>query len=157
MRKTSFKNVSRPINAASISRFKKERFLKELSEDEFRDKVVRPLFFRKGYSDGRDICGRDEEGKDTIFVNRNRLGMEEVWVVQTKVGNLDLSSKANKNTVTAATQLKTALNTKVVMLARKEKLLPTYAVLCTSGKINDAASRYICDQVNDPSVLSMNK
>lgn len=31
-----------------ISRFKKERFLLSMSEDDFRDKVVRPLFLRQG-------------------------------------------------------------------------------------------------------------
>src|SRR2546423_1531959 len=55
--------------AATVSRFKKERYLKQLSEDEFRDRVVRPLLLLRGMKDGRDLCGPDEAGKDSIFVS----------------------------------------------------------------------------------------
>lgn len=34
--------------AQSISLFKKQRFLSSLSEDDFRDRVIRPLFYRTG-------------------------------------------------------------------------------------------------------------
>ena len=44
--------------AKALSRFKKERYLLSLSEDAFRDEVVRPLFLRQGLGDGRDLCGR---------------------------------------------------------------------------------------------------
>jgi len=143
------------LDPASISRFKKERFIRGLSEDDFRDRVVRPLFLRKGFRDGRELCGVEEEGKDTLFVDDNKLDMQQVWVVQTKRGNLNLSSKANQSTVTAATQLKTALETKITFLPTKKKVNPNYAVLCASGKINKAAQSHICDQIKDPRVVFM--
>lgn len=144
-----------PLNPASISRFKKERFIKSLSEDDFRDKVVRPLFLRRGFTDGRELCGIEEEGKDTVFVDQNKLDMQQIWAIQTKRGNINLSSKASQNTVTAATQLKTALETKILFTLTKKKVKPNYAVLCASGKINRAAQRYICNQVNDPRIVFM--
>jgi len=62
------KKAKTGIRPESISRFRKERFLRSMTEDQFRDQVVRPLFLRKGLKDGRDLCGIDEEGKDCIFI-----------------------------------------------------------------------------------------
>ena len=50
------------LDPAAISRFKKERFVRSLSEDEFRDKIIRPLFLRKGFTDGREMCGSRKHG-----------------------------------------------------------------------------------------------
>jgi hypothetical protein len=87
------------LHPNSISRFKKERFLRTLSEDDFRDKVVRPLFLRRGFKDGREMCGTKEEGKDTLFIDEDKLGMKQIWVVQTKAGNLNLSGQYSQNTI----------------------------------------------------------
>src|SRR5437762_438540 len=85
--------------ATTISRFKKERYLKQLSEDEFRDRVVRPLLLLRGMQDGRDLCGPNEAGKDSIFVSHNVLGQLDVHSVQTKRGTLNLSRKVTQNIV----------------------------------------------------------
>src|SRR5687767_14883174 len=116
-------------NASAVSRFKKLRFLLELSEDDFRDRVVRPLFLRQGLRDGRDTCGPTEHGKDAVFLADNALGLQEVYVVQTKKGPLTLARKATHNIVDATTQLKTALATRVVFVATKEKKYPDKAIL----------------------------
>lgn len=138
--------------ATNISRFKKDRFLKSLSEDDFRDMVVRPLFLRSGYKDGRDLCGPSEHGKDTLFVETDKLGLD-VWVaVQTKRGNLNLASSASANIVVAVTQCKTALDASYVIAATKLKIRPSRVVLCASGKINDAAKQHIVDTINSPNV-----
>jgi len=153
MRKKSAETKS--MDAAAISRFKKERFLMQLSEDEFRDKVVRPLFLHMGLRDGRDTCGREEEGKDALFVDTNKLGMREIWAVQTKRGNLNMASKASANTIAAITQLRTALSTKVTFLATKEKAHVDYAILCASGKVNATARKHICEEIDDPRLRFM--
>lgn len=136
--------------AEAISRFKKERYLLSLSEDDFRDTVVRPLFFRLGYKDGRDLCGTSEKGKDAIFFDEDRLGFPSIHVVQTKKGSLNMSSKVTQNVVQAATQLATAIKSTVTMLPTKEKKFPDKAILCVSGKINDYARTHIIDAVRDP-------
>ncbi len=141
------------VQASAISRFKKERFLVGLSEDDFRDRVVRPLFLRQGFRDGRDLCGPTEEGKDCVFVAENQLGLREVWVLQTKKGRLNLASKASQNLVEAATQLRTALATKVIFVASKERRLPDKVILCASGKINESARDYVVDDLQDPRIL----
>lgn len=143
------------VTAETISRFKKERFLLSMSEDKFRDEVVRPLLLRLGLKDGRDVCGPFEKGKDAVFVALDQLGMRDVYVVQTKRGPLNLARKASANVVEAATQLKTALDTKVSFISTKEKKLPSKVILCASGKINEAARQHIVDEVRDPRIIFM--
>jgi hypothetical protein len=135
-----------------IPRFKKERHLRSLSEDDFRDTVVRPLFLRLGYRDGRDLCGPLEAGKDAIFTETNRLGIVEVVALQTKKGNLNLASRATDNIVTAETQLRTALSTDVILSGGRQKLRPTRAILCASGKINESARVHIQQNISSPNV-----
>src|SRR5712675_2025294 len=85
-----------------IGRKKKHQFLQTFSEDDFRDSVVRPIFERKGLTFVRDTCGPDEEGKDCIFLGKDLLGKTLVYAVQTKRGNLNLSSKVLENVTAAA-------------------------------------------------------
>ena len=128
-----------------------------LSEDRFRDEVVRPFFLRKGLKDGRDLCGPHEEGKDAVFLNSDPLGMTVLYVVQTKKGNINLSRTATSNLIEAVTQLKTALSTKVTITSTKMALYPNYAILCASGSINDRARDYILDEVKDPRITFWDK
>lgn len=136
--------------AAGISRFKKERFLRSLSEDQFRDRVVRPLLLRRGLLDGRDLCGPDEEGKDAVFLSPSPLGASDLVVVQTKKGNINLASKAIDNLANVVTQMRTAAATPVVFTATKEKRFPARVVLCASGKINLAARKHIAGELQEP-------
>ncbi len=140
-------------HAASISRFKKERYLRKLSEDDFRDQIVRPLLLRRGLRDGRDYCGPREAGKDAVFMADNALGLLDIYAVQTKKGHLNLGKQRSQNVIDAATQLKTALLTPVILLASKDKKYPNRALLCASGRINDAARTYICEDVKDPNLI----
>jgi hypothetical protein len=139
--------------AKAISRFRKERYLLTFSEDAFRDEVVRPLLLPTGFQDGRDYCGPNECGKDSIFICRDPLGVVDIYAVQTKKGKLNLTRKISENVVEASTQLKTALSTPVILLKNREKKLPTKAILCTSGKTNDTARQYIQSQVNNPGLV----
>ena len=141
------------MNVEKISRFKKERFLKTLSEDDFRDRVVRPLMLRTGHSDGRDICGPSEHGKDTIFTIEDSLGLLTIIAVQTKKGNLNLAGTTSKNLIDAMTQIRTALATSIILLATKQKVRPNRIILAASGKINDAARQHILDEVKDPNIV----
>ena len=136
----------------TISRFRKERYLRSMSEDEFRDTVVRPLFLRLGYGDGRDLCGPAEAGKDAIFTEVDRFDVTTVIAVQTKKGNLNLSSTASQNLIVAVTQLNTALQTSITLLSAKLRVRPQRAYLCVSGRINDAAREYILQQVSTPNI-----
>lgn len=139
--------ISRP---ETISRFRKQRFLLAMSEDRFRDEVVRPLFLRRGLQDGRDLCGPFEKGKDAVFLSVDKLGQEDVYVVQTKKGNINLARKAHSNLIEAVTQLRTAFQTKVVLIKGKKSLLPTKVILCVSGQINEAAKQHIVQEIGDP-------
>ena len=133
----------------TISRFKKEKYLKEMLEDDFRDQVIRPLYFRLGFKDGRDFCGSMEKGKDCLFVEINSLQEKLFYCVQTKRGNLNMSKTASENVIEAIIQLKTALNTTFVLLKNKQKRKPDFVLLITSGKINDTARNHISDEIKD--------
>jgi hypothetical protein len=140
------------MQTTSISRFKKERFIKALSEDDFRDLVVRPLFLRSGYVDGRDLCGPGEHGKDAVFCEKDKLGIQVWTAVQTKRGNLNLASGASKNLVAAVTQCRTALESSYIITSTKQKVRPSRVFLCVSGKLNDAAKQHILDEVRSPNI-----
>ena len=64
------------MKVENISRFKKDRFLKSLTEDDFRDRAIRPLMLRSGYKDGRDLCGPNEHGKDAVSSRKTNLGSQ---------------------------------------------------------------------------------
>lgn len=138
--------------ARSIPRSKKEKFLRDLDEDAFRDDVVRPLFFRLGYKDGRDLCGPFEKGKDAVFSETNRLGQQDIIAVQTKKGNLNLTSSASVNLSNATAQLRTALETSIPLLSDRRKALPSKVFLCASGKINEAARHHVVEEIRDPRI-----
>ena len=61
------------------------------------------------------------------------------------------------NLVDAATQLKTAVDTNVVLLNPHRKERPTKGILCASGRINDAARRHILDEVQDPRLMFLDR
>ncbi len=155
MKNANHPKVQPAIRPETISRFKKERFLRSMTEDQFRDEVVRPLFLRKGLKDGRDLCGVDEEGKDCIFLGEEHLGFKVLYSVQTKKGNINLTKKASQSLIEAKTQLHTALETPVAFIETKQKLLPTYAILVSSGKINTKARNYIVESVKQPHIRFM--
>jgi NACHT domain len=137
----------------AISRFKKQRFLLDMSEERFRDEVVRPLFLRQGFSDGRDLCGPFERGKDAFFVSTDRLGIEDVYVLQIQKGNINLSRNVLENLLAAIKQLQIAAQTKVTLIKSRKKQLPAKIILCVSGKINNTAQEHISKEVNDPRLL----
>jgi len=138
------------MNPALISRIQKDRFLLKLSEDEFRDRVVRPLLLLKGFHDGRDLCGPTEQGKDAIFFEYDKLGVFELSAVQTKKGSVNLAAKAADSLVNLVAQLRTAGATAYALLKpTRAKVRPSKIYLVASGKINDSARRYCVDEVRD--------
>ena len=132
----------------SIPRSEKQKRLSIMLESEFRDRIVRPVFLAHGYSDGRDVHGADEEGKDLVFVDIDRFGRERVICVQTKRGNLNMAAKHNKNISNVATQLNMALATQVSIVERKRKYYPSEIFLCASGTINTRARNYITSELS---------
>lgn len=132
-----------------ISQQDKEAFLLSLSEDDFRDKIVRRLFLRLGYADGRDLCGPEEFGKDAIFFERDPLGDDSLVALQTKKGNISLAASASDNLHQAEAQLRTALNTPFTCVRTKRQLLPTKVFLVASGRINEHGRKQIFDSLKD--------
>lgn len=143
------------MGAETISRLKKTSFLLSLSEDGFRDTVVRPLFYRRGFQDGRELCGPQEEGKDTIFAEIDKLGFTNFTAVQTKRGNLNLASKASQNLTDAIAQLRTAVDTTVTLLKDRRRVKPNKVFLIASGTINERARSHILDEIRDPNIQFM--
>jgi hypothetical protein len=74
----------------------KEQAIEALTEDQFRDRSIRPLFLKKDFTHGEEMCGSDEQGKDCYFTIVDQMGVEMIYAVQTKAGNLNMVSIASK-------------------------------------------------------------
>lgn len=135
--------------AIAIPREEKKIRLARMSESDFRDRIVRPLFLALKYRDGRDLHGPDEDGKDIVFIEDDKFGGTRVVCVQTKKGNLNMSSAITKNIGIAVTQLKMALEAPVSLLESREKRHVDEVVLCASGKINKRATEHIVSELQN--------
>jgi ATP-dependent Clp protease ATP-binding subunit ClpA len=140
------------MDAKNLTVDQKLKLLKGYTEDDFRDQVIRPLFCRKGFTHGSDMCGPDEAGKDCYFLSDDEFGTTKLTAVQTKSGNLNLAAKPAANLLAALTQVQTALNTKIPLPQSGSKVTPSICYLCVSGKINQQARNHIVDTINDPRI-----
>ncbi len=132
------------MKVENLSRFKKDRFLKSLTEDDFRDRAIRPLMLRSGYSDGRDLCGPSSTEKIQSSCRRISWGLQQSSRYKLQRGILTLLAQLQRNLLDAITQLKTALETPIVLLSKKQSAEPNRGdIYAASGKINDAARQYI--------------
>lgn len=138
-----------------ISWEKKLAHLRELSEDDFRDNVIRPLFQRRGLKHLRDTCGPEEEGKDAIFEGTDSLARRLIYAIQTKKGNINKASKSVDNLLTAVTQLKTAIESDIYLTSTKQRVRPNCVILCASGEINQAARTHVHDNIKDSRLAFM--
>ena len=129
--------------AIAIPREEKKSRLARMSEKDFRDRIVRPVFLALDYKDGRDLHGPHEDGKDLMFIEDDKFGRKRLICVQTKKGNLNMSSKSTTNIEVAITQLKTAAAAPVSILESREKRYADEVILCASGKINKRAIEHI--------------
>ena len=130
----------------------KRKFVAALSEDVFRDTLVRPLFLRKSFVHGAELCGPTEAGKDCFFRVPAPFGGDYVVVLQTKTGNLNMGREPSKNVEEAATQLRTAMAAMVQDIKTKRKRRPNFGFLCASGQINEQAKTHILDTVQNPNL-----
>lgn len=140
------------MDPQTIPLLKKQKFVVDLSEDDFRDRLVRPLFLRKGFVHGAELCGPAEAGKDCFFRVSAPFGDDHIAVVQTKTGNMNMGREPSKNVEEAATQLRTAMASKVNDMKSKRKRRPNFGFLCASGRINEQAKTHIIDTVQNPNL-----
>ena len=131
----------------NIPASEKIKRLSRMSEQDFRDVVVRPLFLTLGYHDGRELHGADEEGKDLLFVEEDRLREKRIVCVQTKKGKITMAAKQSENIQNIVTQLRVALNTRVSRIESKQQYYPDEVILCASGIINVKAQRHIASEL----------
>lgn len=131
-----------------LSEKKKLDYLREMTEDDFRHRLATPLFVRQGFKHLYENCGPTEEGKDSIFSFDDPFGHRQVYAVQTKRGDVKLSSTASSNLTNIVAQLRTAAET-CISLADKSSVRPDKVLLCTSGKITDGARRHIADTLQE--------
>jgi NACHT domain len=141
------------LKSGLIPSFKKLQFLKSMSEDEFRDRVVRPFYILRNLEPGKDLCGPDEEGKDCYFFGSDTVRGRILYAIQTKKGDLRMSQAARDNVTNAATQMKTALETQIKDGVTKQAYWPDCVLLVASGTINAPAERYIADHVKDTRIV----
>jgi energy-coupling factor transporter ATP-binding protein EcfA2 len=140
------------MDAQTIPVLTKRKFVAALSEDDFRDTLVRPLFLRKGFVHGAELCGPTEAGKDCFFRAPAPFSGDYIAVVQTKIGNLNMGREPSKNVEEAATQLRTAMAAMIQDIKTKKKRRPNFGYLCSSGQINEQAKAHVLDTVKNPNL-----
>lgn len=145
--------MSKQQSPKLIPLFEKKKYLANFSESEFRDKVIRPIYLLKGFELGKDTCGPDEEGKDCYFWFKDPIRKRALYVIQTKRGDLKLSSKLRDNVTVAHAQMQTALQTRVNDTLTKQQVQPACAILAVSGTINTAARAHICSSIQDGRIV----
>lgn len=133
-----------------ITQNEKEKFLTDLSEESFREQIIRRLFKAIGFRDGRDLCGPEEFGKDAIFIDKDRFGDDSFIAVQTKVGSITMAGDPSKNLHTILSQLLTALDHPHICVRSKTSKLPSVVYLAASGTINSNARTYIQNKIDNP-------
>ena len=132
----------------SLPLTKKREMLQALSEDDFRDEVIRPLYKRRRVRCIRENCGPEERGSDAVFIGKGPLDEEVLISVQTKRGNISHASDESKNVISIITQLNMAMETEIVYDSNSKRSLPGQVHLCTSGKISVGARQHIYDKTN---------
>ncbi len=130
--------------AQKLTDAKKREVLEGMSEEDFRDKVVRPLYRRRTLTHLRDTHGTDEHGSDCIFVGKDPLGSPMVIAIQTKKGPVNMGGTTPSNALTVIeTQLDMALKTPILLSDNATTLKPAQAHLCASGKISNSARTHL--------------
>lgn len=130
--------------AQKLTDAKKREVLDGMSEEDFRDKVVRPIYRRRGLTHLRDTHGTDELGSDCIFVGKDPLGSPMVIAIQTKKGPVTMAGTTPSNALTVIeTQLDMALKTPILLGDNATKLKPAQSHLCTTGKISNSARTHL--------------
>src|SRR5438045_2499992 len=97
-----YEKTEASLIAQKLPDAKKRQVLESLSEDDFRDKVIRPLYRRMKLKHLRETCGADEQGKDCLFTADDPLGAQMVIAVQTKRGGLSLAGSTPSNNLIVA-------------------------------------------------------
>ena len=142
--------VASSHGSANYSGLRKRKFVAKMSEDDFRDLLVRPLFLRKNFVHGAELCGPTEAGKDCFFRTPAPFGGDYVAVLQTKTGNMNMGREPAKNVQEAATQLRTAMAANLQDIKTKQKRRPNFGYLCASGQINEQAKSHILEGRSKP-------
>ncbi len=136
----------------------KERYLAELSEDDFREKIVRRLFKRLGFTDGRDLCGPEEQGKDAVFFEVDKFNTRSLVCVQTKKGSITMAADSTKSLADIRAQVRTALEAPFKCVKTKVDIFPSRVYLIASGRINQAARTWITSNAgNDARIIYLDR
>lgn len=137
------------IIAQKVPDARKRELLAALSEDDFRDQVIRPLYRRQGARHLRDTCGADERGKDCLFTVSDPLDDSPMLIaVQTKRGAITMAGTSPKqNLANIETQLRMCLDVPELLDDNATKLKPAQAHLCSSGPIANSARQHLYEKL----------
>jgi hypothetical protein len=75
----------------------------KISENDFIFKRVIPLLRKLGFQDVRYVHGVDEYGRDIIFYDKDRFGIQRLYAAQAKIGDISGSTRSVINGVISQT------------------------------------------------------
>lgn len=142
----------------SITQAEKEKYLLDLSEGDFHEKVVRRLFKRLGFVDGRDSSVSEQQDGSSIFFEEDKMGLRHLVVVHTAKGAINLAADALKGLQEIQEQILRTLDSPVEGAVSKTPLHASKIYLVASGRVNQSARDWITSTSrNDPRIQYLDR
>jgi hypothetical protein len=109
-----------------------ENWVISLNENDFRDKILIPVFKALGYNSVRNNHGPTELGKDILMSKKYDFERKENYAVVVKVGKISGKVESKNSFNTIVTQVRLALGSKFYngSNAKEEKINICYARPC---------------------------
>jgi len=117
----------------------------QMNEKDFVSKKVIPLLKTLGFEHVRYLHGIDEFGRDIIFYDNDRFGIEKLFCAQVKVGDISGGSKSIINEITS--QIDDAFKMPYYDSFRNESKYVSGLYIITSGKYTRNAKEKIKEKV----------
>jgi hypothetical protein len=110
-----------------------ENWITSLNENDFRDKVLMPLFKALGYNNVRNNHGPAELGKDILMSKKHDFDRTENYAVVVKVGKISGNVEGKNTFTTIANQVRMALGSKIYnnSTTKEEKINICYIAVNT--------------------------
>jgi energy-coupling factor transporter ATP-binding protein EcfA2 len=137
---------------SSFPKYKKERFLLALSEQEFLRKILRPILIGQGLKDVVDLnSAASQENEFPTFVAQDALGNLDVYALLLKRGALNPTRTAELQDITA--RVAVAIKAKLLNSEGHSKRPPTKILVCATGKISEKARSLLTKEGGDARIL----
>ncbi len=132
----------------NITREQKEKYLKQLSAEEFKAKVIRPLFEKMGYGSGKNIDRSSQDSASVLFIDKDRLEDIRIIRVIPHLKNINMVKTSKEEVESLIQTVRSAWQENLRLENSNKKVHCDDIIICSTGKINDKAENYIKKQTS---------